>query len=182
MPRFKDRKEAGEALAEQLLEYKGKNAIVIALPRGGVPVAWPVARRLNLPLDIVVPRKIGAPGHEEYAIGAITQDKQAFLDDEAIAHLHVSSDYVQKEIEKQAAEATRRLKAYRGNRPLLDFTGKTVILVDDGIATGYTMKAAISSARAHKCAELGMRRVVFYFVFFVFLFLFLIFYFLLLVL
>jgi len=154
--RFKNRVDAGEKLAKALeADFANKkNTIVVALPRGGVPVAYPISQALNAPLDIVVPRKIGAPFHQEYAIGAITQDKEGYFNEEAIRELGVTRDYIEKEVEKQAKEAQRRLRVYRGSRPPQHFEGQNVILVDDGIATGSTMKAAIMSMKAKKPAQI----------------------------
>jgi len=152
MDRFIDREDAGKRLADELEKrefHDKKDCVVVALPRGGVPVAYPIAKRLGVPLDIVVPRKIGAPGHKEYAIGAITQDKKGFFNEQAIRDLHIPQQYIDDEVEQQSTEAQRRLRVYRGNKAPQDFTDKHVILVDDGIATGYTMKAAISSIKSH---------------------------------
>jgi len=152
MKRFSNRTDAGNHLANVLAsDYANKeNVVVVALPRGGVPVAYPISKRLGAPLDIVVPRKIGAPHHEEYAIGAITQDKEGCFNEQAIRQLGVSQEYISREVEKQSKEAERRLRVYRGNRPPPNFENKVVILVDDGIATGSTMKAAILSVRNKK--------------------------------
>lgn len=146
---FKNREEAGKILANRLSGYKGLgNAIVLGLPRGGVVVAYEVARLLKLPLDIVVPRKIGAPGNKELAIGAITPDGSVILDKDLCSMFRVEKTYIDQETEKERTEAIRRLKLYRKNRPELDLNKKVVILVDDGIATGATIRAAIKSVRA----------------------------------
>jgi putative phosphoribosyl transferase len=145
---FKNRVEAGQKLAEKLKNYKDKKDIIIlALPRGGVVTAYAVAKELNLPLDLVVPRKIGAPFNEEYAIGAITESGEGIFDQEAIATVGATKEYLDKKITEEKKEALRRLKTYRKNRPPLDLKDKTVIIIDDGIATGLTMRAAIKSVK-----------------------------------
>ena len=119
---------------------------MLAIPRGGVIVGYEVAAALNVPLDVIIPRKIGAPGQPELAIGAIGDDISV-LDEQAIRYLDVSEKYIQEEIERQQREIERRWRAYRGDRPFPDVKGKTVILVDDGIATGSTTMAAARALR-----------------------------------
>jgi len=144
---FKDRKEAGQKLANKLERYRDKkDTIVLGLPRGGVITAYEVAKSLNLPLDLIVPRKIGAPDNPEFAIGAIAEDGEGIFDQSTIADYGISKEYVNTEVEKEKKEAQRRLKLYRGDRPMLNLKGKTAILIDDGVATGATMRAAIKSA------------------------------------
>jgi len=145
--RFKDRVEAGKKLSTELLEYKGKHSVVLAIPRGGVVVAYRVAKALNVPLDLIVPRKIGAPGTPELAIGAVTEDGAAILNQNLVAELGVSQDYIEREKENEVREIKRRVVAYRGDRLPRSLNGKTVILVDDGIATGATVRAAVHSIR-----------------------------------
>lgn len=153
---FRDRIDAGEALAEALEEYRDvEDGVVIGLPRGGVPVAYEVAKALNLPLDIVCPRKIGAPMNAEYAIGAITETGEGEMNEEVIAQMGVSEEYIKSEIESEKAEANHRLLAYRAGMPPRDLKDKVVLIVDDGLATGSTMKAAIHSVRAE-----GARKIV----------------------
>lgn len=153
---FHNRKDAGRRLAILLEKYKNReDAIVLGLPRGGVVVAAEVAHALELPLDIVVPRKIGAPSNSEFAIGAITLDGEPVFDDEIIELYDISQEYLDAAVEKEKEEAKRRLKAYRVDRPPLKLQNKTVILVDDGVATGATMRAAINSVKA-----LGAREIV----------------------
>ncbi len=145
---FKNRKDAGEKLIPKLIQYKNKPGIVIlALPRGGVVTAAEIVRKLNLPLDLVVPRKIGAPGNPEFAIGAIAEDGVGIFDNEIIAAYNIGQEYIKNEVEKEKKEAERRLKVYRGKRLPLNLEDKTVILVDDGVATGATMRAAIKSVK-----------------------------------
>jgi putative phosphoribosyl transferase len=146
---FKDRVDAGNLLAQRLLEYKDKpDAIVLGLPRGGVVTAYEVARILGLPLDIVVPRKIGAPQNQELAVAAIAEDGSLIINDQLMNYLGLQLDDLQNLIEKEKKESARRMKLYRAGRTQLDLADKTVILVDDGIATGATMKAALMSARS----------------------------------
>jgi len=145
---FQDRKQAGQKLAEELKEFKDqKETIILALPRGGVVVAFEIAKELNLPLDLVVPRKIGAPNNEEYAIGAITESGEGIFNQEAIDSLNIPKEYLDKKVAEEKKEAQRRLTAYRQDRPLLNLENKTVIIVDDGIATGLTVRAAIKSVK-----------------------------------
>ena len=145
---FEDRRDAGKKLASRLQDYKGRgDVVIIGLPRGGVITAEVVAKELDLPLDIVVPRKIGAPGHEEFAIGALCEEGDAILDQETIDYLRVSKEYLDTKIAEEKAEAQRRLKKYRGAGSPLGLKGKTAIIIDDGIATGHTMRAAIASAK-----------------------------------
>ncbi|OGL72331.1 hypothetical protein A3D72_01520 [Candidatus Uhrbacteria bacterium RIFCSPHIGHO2_02_FULL_57_19] len=146
---FRDRQDAGQKLAQALTKFKGdKTAVLLALPRGGVAVAAEIARQLKLPLDLVVPRKIGAPSNPEYAIGAITETGEGIMNETEVAS--VDRLWLKREMAKEKKEAGRRLAVYRGKRPPLDLAGKTVILVDDGVATGFTMRAAIASVRARK--------------------------------
>lgn len=147
MALFADRVDAGRRLASALKALVGKDAIVLAIPRGGVVVGYEVASALDLPLDVIIPRKIGAPGNPELAIGAMTEDGTVLLDERLVMHLQVSEDYIQKESETQKLEIQRRLKLYRGDIPYPILENRHVILVDDGIATGSTMKAALASVR-----------------------------------
>ncbi|MCX7802839.1 MAG: phosphoribosyltransferase [Meiothermus ruber] len=157
MKPFKDRNQAGALLAERLaaLGYdRQPNLLVFGLPRGGVPVAFQVARRLGAPLDVWVVRKLGTPGHEELAMGAIASGGGRVLNQEIVDSLQVSADTLAAVEQQQWAELQRRERLYRGNRPFPDLKGKTVLLVDDGLATGATMKAAIAAARQHHPARL----------------------------
>ena len=152
---FTDRRDAGRKLAGMLEKFQNQpNTIVIGLPRGGVVVACEAARRLNLPLDIIVPRKIGAPGNDELAIGAITEEGEAVLDEILVRELNVAPEYIAKTVAKEKQEAQRRLKLYRGGRGPLSLQDKTAILIDDGIATGATMRAAIRSAKNKKAKKI----------------------------
>ena len=153
---FKDRIDAGEKLAKALEKFKSsKDAIVLGLPRGGMVVADVVVRKLNLPLDLIVSRKIGAPGNPEFAVGAITEDGEIVLNKEVVEDHKVDDDYIERTANEEKKEAERILKTYRGDRVKLDLSGKTVIMVDDGIATGLTMEAAIKSVK-----KKGAKKVV----------------------
>lgn len=157
MKPFKDRNQAGALLAERLVALgydRQPNLWVFGLPRGGVPVAFQVARRLGAPLDVWVARKLGTPGHEELAMGAIASGGGRVLNQEIVDSLQVSADTLAAVEQQQQAELQRREQLYRGNRPFPDLKGKTVLLVDDGLATGATMKAAIAAARQHHPARL----------------------------
>ncbi len=151
---FTDRHEAGRVLAQRMNAYKGKDkTIILGLARGGVVVASDLAKELHLPLNVVVPRKIGAPGNPEFAIGAILENGEGVFSQAVIKMLGVSPDYLAKEIEKEKARAHQRLALYRQATPLPDMKGYTVILVDDGIATGSTMLAAIKAMRKEQVAH-----------------------------
>lgn len=141
---YVDRRDAGQNLALLLKEFEGdSDALVLALPRGGVVVGYEISQKLRLPFDIVVARKIGFPGNPEFAIGAITEDGEGVFDSVVIHAYKISLEYLREEKEKEQREIFRRLKLYRGDRAPLVVTGKKIILVDDGIATGATMRAAI---------------------------------------
>lgn len=151
---FRDRIDAGKKLAAALQPYKNaKKTVVLGLPRGGVVTAYEVAAALQLPLDILVPRKLGAPDNPELAIGAIAGNGTV-LDRDIIEILGVSESYIQNEIEKQRKEAERRLALFRKGKPLQDYRGWTVILVDDGIATGSTMRASIAALKKMHAAKI----------------------------
>jgi putative phosphoribosyl transferase len=151
---FEDRRDAGQQLAAQLRDYAGRpDAVVLGLARGGVPVASEVARLLDLPLDVFIVRKLGVPGHEELAMGAIASGDVQVLDERLIRMLHISEAAVAHVVSQERRELERREAAYRNGRPAPDVEGRTVILVDDGLATGASMFAAISALRkAHPVA------------------------------
>lgn len=143
---FKDRAQAGRLLAAKLGAYKGRSdVIVLGLPRGGVPVAFEVAQALNAPLDALVVRKLGTPGHEELAMGAIASGGGRVLNLEVIEGLRISQADLDAAETRELRELERRQQAYRANRPALNLKDKTVILVDDGLATGATMRAAVAA-------------------------------------
>ena len=147
MAYFNDRVEAGKRLASELADFAGKDAIVLAIPRGGVVVGSEIAKALDLPLDVIIPRKVGAPDNPELAIGAVAEDGTIILDKQLVAYLGVPQDYISEESERQKREIERRLKLYRQNEPYPNLQRRDVILVDDGIATGSTMKAALASVK-----------------------------------
>jgi putative phosphoribosyl transferase len=153
--RFADRREAGRVLAGLLAEYAGRNdVIVLGLPRGGVPVAFQVARALDAPLDFFLVRKLGAPGHQELAMGAIASGDVVVINDDVVNALNISADVVTAEVESEREELTRRETTYRGGRPLVDARDKIAILVDDGLATGSTMRAAVLALRRKEPARI----------------------------
>lgn len=152
---FKDRKEAGVLLAEKLKGFKGQpDVIVLALPRGGVVTGFEVARSIGAPLDVLIVRKIGFPGQEELAIGAVSETGTVVLNRNIIDPYHVSEEYIKKEVERQKGEIARRIDKYRGGKSLTGLGGKTVILVDDGVATGATIKAAIETLKHERIKKL----------------------------
>jgi erythromycin esterase-like protein/predicted phosphoribosyltransferase len=152
--RFRDRTHAGRLLAERLRDYAGRrDVIVLALPRGGVPVGFELARALDAPLDVFVVRKLGIPGHEEFAIGAIASGGTRVLNREAVERLGIPAEWIEAIDAKERRELERRERAYRGDRPPPDVAGRTVILVDDGLATGSTMRAAIEAVEEDEPAS-----------------------------
>ena len=145
---YSDRREAGRVLASKLMKYKDRpDVIVLALPRGGVPVAYEVAKTLNAPLDIFLVRKLGVPGHEELAMGAIATGGVRVLNDDVVEYLNIPDSVIDEITDDELRELRRRERAYRGNRPEPDVRGQTVILVDDGLATGSTIRAAAQALR-----------------------------------
>lgn len=144
---FRDREQAGRALAAALKDLAKEEVVVLAIPRGGVVVGSEVARALRAPLDVVVTRKIGAPGEPEYAVGAVTQSGEVILDEAAVQMLRLGEDYLDKEAAYQWEEVKNRMRRFRGDRPLPSLKGKVVVVVDDGIATGSTISAALRSVK-----------------------------------
>ena len=155
-PLFRDRRDAGRQLAAALAHYRQDRPIVLALPRGGVPVGFEVAKALAAPLDVLLVRKIGAPGHEELALGAIVdgQDPQLVLNDDVVRSVAPRPGYIEAEKARQLAEIERRRQNYLGARPPLSAKGRVAIVTDDGIATGATVKAALRGLARHNPARL----------------------------
>ena len=152
---FEDRREAGQLLAQRLQDLKDiPDVVVLGIPRGGVVVAAEIAHMLNAPLDVYITRKLGAPGNPELAIGAVAEDGTVVLDEESIAFLRVPESYLEEERRRQQEEIRRRADRYRRGRPPVPLEGKRVILVDDGVATGHTVEAAIRALRQQPIKEL----------------------------
>lgn len=152
--RFENRAAAGEALADALAHYRGADVLVLGLPRGGVPVGAKIAQALAADLDVIVARKLGSPISAELAIGAVTADGERFLNDGLISELGVSDGYLRAVTEQGLAEARKRETQLRGGRPAPRVAGRIVILVDDGLATGATMRAALRSVKRQRPARL----------------------------
>lgn len=151
---FADRREGGRLLAEKLEGYQGKDVVVIGLPRGGLPVARAVADRFGWPLDIIVARKIGAPGHSEFAIGAVTARGTRVLNDEALRGVMLPPGFLEAASDDQTIKAKEREAMMRDGRPALPLQGRVVIVVDDGVATGMTLRAAIADVEAQEPARI----------------------------
>ena len=153
---FLDRREAGRALGEKLGPYRGRgDVIVLGLPRGGVPVAFEVALALDAPLDVFLVRKLGAPGQEELAMGAIASGGVRVLNPSVIQSLRITAEEIDRVAKREERELSRRERSYRGDLPPLDLAGRIAVLVDDGLATGSSMRAAVEAVR-----KLGPARVV----------------------
>jgi predicted phosphoribosyltransferase len=144
---FRDREEAGKEVARALAEFRGKNVLVLGMPRGGVVVAKEVSEALGAPLDIVVTRKIGAPGEPEFALGAVTQEGDVIVDSRAVESVGATSEYLREEARKKKSEVLERMRSLRGDMSYPSLEGRTIIIVDDGMATGNSMKAAVQSVR-----------------------------------
>ena len=155
MALFRDRRDAGRRLAEKLRSHAERAAIIFGLPRGGVPVAAEVAEAFMLPLDVFIVRKLGVPGHEELAMGAIASGGVRVMNEDLVKALGIPAATVEAVTAREAAELDRRERAYRGNRPPFDVTDAAVILVDDGLATGATMRAGVRALR-----QRGARAIV----------------------
>jgi putative phosphoribosyl transferase len=153
-PRFKDRIDAGRRLAAQLTSYARRaDVLVLALPRGGVPVAFEVARALGVPLDVFIVRKLGVPGHEELAMGAIASGGARLVDERLVQQLGIRDQQIEAVANAEQRELERRERQYRGDRPPPDVAGRTVILVDDGLATGASMRVAVAALRHEHAAS-----------------------------
>jgi putative phosphoribosyl transferase len=151
---FIDRRDAGRVLASRLPKYRGRDdVVVLALPRGGVPVAYEVASALGVPMDVFLVRKLGTPGHRELAMGAIASGGVRVLNEDVVRWYGISDSAIERIAREEQEELERRERAYRGNRPAPDLTARIVILIDDGLATGSTMRAAAQAMRAHRPAR-----------------------------
>jgi len=152
---FSNRGDAGVQLAKRLKQYKdAKEALVLALPRGGAVTGYEVASALSIPLDVLIVRKIGFPGEPELAIGAVSETGAVVLNKEIISAYGVSEEYIKNEISKQKEEISRRVRVYRGGKNIRELENKIILLVDDGVATGATMKAAIETLKKEKIKKL----------------------------
>ena len=154
-PVFADRLDAGQQLAAKMLDrgYGGEDAVVLAIPRGGVPVAYPVAKALGAPLDLIIPRKLPIPGNPEAGFGAVTADGTVILNQPLVAQLGLPPEEIAALAQQVLGEVRRRVEEYRGRRPPPELKGKTAILMDDGLASGFTMIAAIRAARRQEPAK-----------------------------
>jgi putative phosphoribosyl transferase len=144
---FRDRQEAGRLLAETLMPFKGSNTIVLALPRGGVPVAYQVARQLELPLEVLICRKLGVPGHEEFAFGAIAEGGVRYLEEETVRSLGLTAAQIEAVQRLETKTLEERIRLFRGNKKMMNLKGKRALIIDDGVATGATARAACLAAR-----------------------------------
>jgi predicted phosphoribosyltransferase len=152
---FADRRQAGAELAAKLSNFKNRNdVVVLALPRGGVPVAYEVAQALDAPLDIFVVRKLGLPGHREFAMGALASGGVRILNDEVVRAYQIPTGAIERVVREESEELERRERLYRADLPPLELQGRVVLLVDDGLATGATMTAAVQAIRTHKPARI----------------------------
>lgn len=151
---FKDRVEAGQILAHQLSKYADQNPLVLGLPRGGVPVAFEVAKALKAPLDVYIVRKLGVPGHEELAMGAIATGEVRVLNKPVVEDLQISEEEIESETRKEKEELKRREGLYRSGKAPLNVSKRTVLLIDDGIATGSTIKAAVAALKKQKAGRI----------------------------
>jgi putative phosphoribosyl transferase len=155
MSLFNDRADAGKKLAKKLSEYANRSdVIILALPRGGVPVAFEVAKELNVKMDVFIVRKLGVPGNEELAMGAIASDNIRVLNEDVIRSFQIPQSVIDEVAVNELRELERRERLYRGNRPKPDISGSTVILIDDGLATGATMRAAAAAVKTKNPAKI----------------------------
>lgn len=151
---FEDRRHAGELLANKLYAYRGRSPLILAVPRGGVAVAMPLWRSLGGEFDLIITRKIGAPGQPELAVGAVTGDGYVLLNEALAAQLQLPEGYVERISAEEQAEIKRRLQLYRGRRPLPEIESRLVIIVDDGVATGFTLRAALQGIKQKRPQKL----------------------------
>jgi len=155
LPPFEDRRDAGRRLAGKLSRFRDERPMIFALPRGGVPVGYEISRALPAPLDVFVSRKLGAPGQPEFGIGAVAAGGVRVLNEDVVKRLGITDEYVERITARETAEVERRLRYFRGDRPEPEVGGRTAILVDDGLATGVTARAAVEALRLR-----GPRRLV----------------------
>ncbi len=153
---FNDRKQAGEMLAEEFSDLAGEDVLVLAIPRGGIAVAEPIAKSLRAELDLIVTRKIPVPGNPEVAIGSLSPSGKAIYDEKRLARLGLRKEDVKDIEDEQRRELERRLQAYRGDRPFPDVSGRHVLLIDDGMATGMTMQAAVDGLQGEKPGRISI--------------------------
>lgn len=153
---FKDRSQAGQRLAQLVKKYSIEKPIILALPRGGVPLGFEIAKVLKVPLDVIITRKLGVPGNKELGVGAIAERDSKILDPNMLSQSGLTEDDLEEIVKEENIEMARRIKLYRGNKPLPDLKNKTVILVDDGLATGVSAKAAIVSVK-----KLNPKKIIF---------------------
>lgn len=146
---FIDRRDAGRKLSFELEKFKDDNTIILAVPRGGIVTAYETINKFKFQWDLIIPRKIGSPHNKEVAIGAVASDGTYFLNEKYIDMQNISKEYIEKEVHTQIKEIERRLKKYKGNKNFPEVKDKTVIIIDDGIATGFTILAAIKSIKKH---------------------------------
>ncbi|SFC48108.1 phosphoribosyltransferase [Clostridium uliginosum] len=151
---FIDREDAGEKLSIELEKFKDENPIVLAIPRGGIVTAYETIKKFRFEWDLIIPRKIGSPHNKEIAIGAVSLDGTYLLNEEFIDMLNISEEYIKKEVFEQTEEIKRRLNKYKGNENFPHVKNKTVIIIDDGIATGFTIQAAIKSIKKHDAKKI----------------------------
>lgn len=151
---FVDRRDAGEKLSVELEKFKDESPIVLAIPRGGIVTAYESIKKFGFQWDLIITRKIGLPQNKEIAIGAVSLDGTYLLNEEYIDILNISQEYIEKEISEQIEEIKRRLNKYKGNENFPDVKNKTVIIIDDGIATGFTIQAAIKSIKKHAAKKI----------------------------
>ena len=151
---FVDRKDAGEKLSIELEKFKDENPIILAIPRGGIVTACETIKKFGFEWDLIIPRKIGLPHNKEIAIGAISLDETYLFNEKYLDMLNISQEYIKKEVFEQTEEIKRRLNKYKGNENFPDVKNKTVIIIDDGIATGFTIQVAIKLIKKHDAKKI----------------------------